>query len=253
MSHRAESRCIFNHRISKSINQHLELFQNKKHLFFDLDHTLWDFDRNSAVAFELIFAAHGFDFAIEDFLKHYVPRNQHYWKLYQVNQISHEDLRYYRLKDVFDILEVDVSKELVNQLSEDYITHLPNSNHLLDGAIEVLEYLQPKYELHIITNGFHFVQDKKLKNSNIEHFFKSVTNSEMAGVKKPHPTIFEFALSLANATKEESIMIGDSWEADIEGAVDFGMDAIFFNAENIKTEKTSHVEVKHLLELKNIL
>lgn len=227
-------------------------FRNKKHLFFDLDHTLWDFDRNSAVAFELIFKQHGFGFSTEEFLKHYIPRNQHYWKLYQINKISHEDLRFFRLKDVFDILNVAVSRELVNQLSEDYITHLPNSNHLFEGAIEILEYLQPKYDLHIITNGFHFVQDKKMKNANIVHYFKSVTNSEMAGVKKPHPNIFDFALSLANAKKEESVMIGDSWEADIEGALDFGMDAIFFNTENTKLDKEI-VQVNHLLELKNIL
>lgn len=227
-------------------------FQNKKHLFFDLDHTLWDFDRNSAVAFDVIFQQHGFDFLTDEFLKHYIPRNQHYWKLYQLNQISHEDLRYYRLKDIFDILNIEVSKEQINQLSEDYIMHLPNSNHLFDGAIEVLEYLQPNYHLHIITNGFHFVQDKKLKNSNIEHFFKTITNSEMAGVKKPHPNIFEFALSLAKASKQESVMIGDSWEADIEGALDFGMDAIFFNAENT-SHKNGVVQVNHLLELKNIL
>lgn len=228
------------------------MFQHKKHLFFDLDHTLWDFDRNSAVAFDVIFKRHGFEFSTDEFLKHYIPRNQHYWKLYQVNQISHEDLRYYRLKDIFDILKVEVSKEQVNQISEDYITHLPNSNHLFDGAIEVLEYLQPNYHLHIITNGFHFVQDKKLKNSNIEHFFKTITNSEMAGVKKPHPNIFEFALSLAKANKEESVMIGDSWEADIEGAIDFGMDAIFFNTENT-SQKNGVIQVNHLLELKNIL
>lgn len=227
-------------------------FENKKHLFFDLDHTLWDFDRNSRTAFDVIFEKYGFDFSTDDFLKHYIPINQHYWKLYQVNEVSHEDLRYYRLKDVFDNLKVEVSKELVNQLSEAYIEHLPNSNHLFEGAIEVLEYLQPNYQLHIITNGFHFVQDKKLKNANIEKFFQTITNSERAGVKKPHPNIFNFALSLAKASKEESIMIGDSWEADIEGALDFGMDAIFFNPDNKIAEKPV-VEVNHLLALKNIL
>ena len=101
-------------------------------------------------------------------------------------------------------MNVEVSKKVINQLSEDYISQLPNSNHLFDGAMEVLEYLQPNYNLHIITNGFHFVQDKKLKNANIEHFFQTVTNSEMAGEKKPHPTIFEHALNLANASKQES-------------------------------------------------
>ncbi|MGV7105291.1 YjjG family noncanonical pyrimidine nucleotidase [Flavobacterium sp. U410] len=228
------------------------MFQHKKHLFFDLDHTLWDFDRNSAVAFDVIFRERGFDFNTDDFLKLYIPRNQHYWKLYQVNQISHEDLRYYRLKDVFDALRVEVSRETVNELSEEYITHLPNSNHLFDGAIEVLEYLKPNYHLHIITNGFHFVQDKKLKNSNIEHFFQTVTNSEMAGVKKPHPTIFEHALQLAKAEKEESVMIGDSLDADIEGALNFGIDAIFFNTEKIEVEEKV-TQINHLLELKKIL
>ncbi len=195
---------------------------------------------------------HHFPFSVADFLEHYIPRNQHYWKLYQENKVSHEDLRFYRLKDVFDILKVEVSPEIIHQLSEDYIAHLPNSNHLFEGAIEVLEYLQPKYELHIITNGFHFVQGKKLKNSNIEHYFQSVTNSEMAGVKKPHPNIFEFALSLAKATKEESLMIGDSWEADIQGALDYGIDAIFFNPDSQESQKEV-IQVNHLLALKNIL
>jgi putative hydrolase of the HAD superfamily len=204
------------------------------------------------VAFDVIFRERGFDFNTDDFLKLYIPRNQHYWKLYQVNQISHEDLRYYRLKDVFDALNVEVSRETVNELSEEYITHLPNNNHLFDGAIEILEYLKPNYHLHIITNGFHFVQDKKLKNSNIEHFFQTVTNSEMAGVKKPHPTIFEHALQLAKAEKEESVMIGDSFDADIEGAINFGIDAIFFNTEKVEIEEKV-IQINHLLDLKKIL
>lgn len=227
-------------------------FRNKKHLFFDLDHTLWDFDRNSEVAFETIFKEHNFPFSTKAFLQHYVPRNQHYWKLYQVNKISHEELRFYRLNDVFDILNVKVEKEIVNQISEDYITHLPNSNHLFDGAVEVLEYLQPKYNLHIITNGFHFVQDKKMKNSNIDHYFTTITNSELAGVKKPHPNIFEFALSLAKASKEESLMIGDSLEADVEGALNFGIDALFFNPDGVEASKEIK-QINHLLELKKII
>lgn len=227
-------------------------FRNKKHLFFDLDHTLWDFDRNSEVAFETIFKEHNFPFSTKAFLQHYIPRNQHYWKLYQVNKISHEELRFYRLNDVFDILNVKVEKEIVNQISEDYIMHLPNSNHLFDGAVEILEYLQPKYNLHIITNGFHFVQDKKMKNANIDHFFHTITNSELAGVKKPHPNIFEFALSLAKASKEESLMIGDSLEADIEGALNFGIDALFFNPDGVEASKEIK-QINHLLELKNVI
>lgn len=225
------------------------IFKNKKHLFFDLDHTLWDFDKNSEVAFNLIFKEHNFNFTTADFLKHYIPKNQYYWSLYQVNKISQEELRFKRLNDVFEILGVPISAELVNQISDQYVEHLPNSNHLFDGAIEILDYLQTKYQLHIVTNGFHFVQDKKMKNANIFHYFSTITNSENAGVKKPHPTIFEFALALAKAKKEESIMIGDSLEADIEGALNYGIDAIFFNQQNIRIEKKI-TQINHLLELK---
>jgi YjjG family noncanonical pyrimidine nucleotidase len=230
----------------------LKTYKNKKHIFFDLDHTLWDFDKNSGFAFENIFKKHNLNLDVRLFLEHYIPRNQYYWKLYQVNKVTHQDLRFYRLKDVFDILGFTISDEMINQLSDDYILHLPDSNHLFDGTIEVLDYLKEGYHLHIITNGFSIVQHKKLKNSKIDHFFKTVTNSEMAGVKKPHPNIFEFALDSANATKEESIMIGDSFEADIEGALNFGMDAVFFNEHNSPVNKQIS-QVQHLLELKNIL
>ena len=233
-------------------NYLLKTFQHKKHIFFDLDHTLWDFDKNSAFAFDVIFKKHNLEVSVVEFLEHYIPRNHHYWKLYQVNQISHEDLRYFRLKDVFDVLDFTITDKMIHQLSEDYITHLPDNNLLFDGAIEVLSYLNENYHLHIITNGFSEVQGRKLKNSNIEHFFQTITNSEMAGVKKPHPNIFEFALSLANASKEESIMIGDSLEADIEGALSYGIDAVYFNEQNTNIQKQIH-QVNHLLELKNIL
>ena len=230
----------------------LQDFKHKKHLFFDLDHTLWDFDKNSAFAFDAIFKERGFAISLQDFLNIYIPRNQHYWKLYQVNQISHEELRYFRLKDVFDALKFEVSDAIIHQLSEDYINYLPEYNHLFDGAIEILDYLKPNYKLHIITNGFASVQTKKLHNSKIGHYFDTITNSEMAGVKKPHPTIFDFALSLANALKEESLMIGDSYEADIVGAQEAGIEAIFFNEQNVEVENQV-LQIKHLLDLKNIL
>jgi YjjG family noncanonical pyrimidine nucleotidase len=228
------------------------MFKHKKHLFFDLDHTLWDFDKNSGFAFDAIFKNQGFDISLQEFLNIYIPRNQHYWKLYQVNKISHEDLRYYRLKDVFVALNFEVSDETIHKLSDDYINYLPEYNHLFEGAIELLDYLKPNYQLHIITNGFSNVQDKKLTNSKIGHYFETITNSELAGQKKPNPIIFDYALSIAKASKVDSIMIGDSFEADILGALDFGIDAIFFN-EN-KTEINHDVyQVNHLLELKNIL
>lgn len=227
-------------------------FKNKKHIFFDLDHTLWDFDKNSEIAFDLIFKEYNFNFTTANFLEHYIPKNKYYWSLYQVNKISQEELRFKRLNDVFEILKVTISKEVVNQISDDYVEHLPNNSHLFEGTIEILEYLKPRYQLHIVTNGFHCVQDKKMKNANIFHYFSTITNSEIAGEKKPHPSIFEFALSLAKAKKEESIMIGDSLEADIQGALDYGIDAIFFNDKNNRI-KNSITQINHLLELKKLL
>jgi putative hydrolase of the HAD superfamily len=230
----------------------LQDFKHKKHLFFDLDHTLWDFDKNSSFAFETIFKERDFKISLDDFLKIYIPRNQHYWKLYQVNQISHDELRYFRLKDVFDALKFEVSDAIIHQISDDYINYLPEHNHLFDGATEILDYLKPNYKLHIITNGFALVQTKKLNNSKIGHYFDTITNSEMAGVKKPHPTIFDFALSLANASKEESLMIGDSYEADIIGAQEAGIEAIFFNEQNVEVDNPV-LQINHLLDLKNLL
>ncbi|GAA4076958.1 YjjG family noncanonical pyrimidine nucleotidase [Flavobacterium cheonanense] len=229
------------------------MFQNKiTDIFFDLDHTLWDFDKNSELAFDKIFKENHPKVDTKSFVEIYAPINQACWKLYQVDKISHEELRYKRLKDSFDALNYSISDEDINQMSVDYITYLPENNMLFDGAKEVLDYLNLKYKLHIITNGFAEVQYKKLNNSGISDYFISVTNSEMAGVKKPNPKIFEYALSKANANKQNSIMIGDCIDADVKGALDFGIDAIFFNESKI--EIPSHIrQVNHLLELKNYL
>ncbi|MES2813077.1 MAG: YjjG family noncanonical pyrimidine nucleotidase [Bacteroidota bacterium] len=222
-----------------------------KHIFFDLDHTLWDFDRNSEKAFELIFKEVLPQVNMTAFISIYAPINQACWKLYQNNLISHQELRYKRLKETFVELNVEVSDDLIDKISEDYILHLPNSNHLFEGCVETLEYLHKKYKLHIITNGFAEVQFKKLNNSGIHHFFDTVTNSEMAGVKKPHKGIFEHALSVAESSKNESIMIGDCLDADIGGALNFGMDALFFNPNATEVEK--HIkQITNLVELKNI-
>jgi putative hydrolase of the HAD superfamily len=172
--------------------------------------------------------------------------------LYRDEKISQEDLRYHRLKEVFDLMNKDVVDEMIHLLSHEYIHYLPQFNYLYEGAWEILDYLFPKYKLHIITNGFQTVQAGKLKNSNIEHFFQTITNSEMAGVKKPNPLIFEYALNKANATKSKSIMIGDSLEADIEGAINVGLDAIFFNEFNVSVDEKIH-QVNHLMLLKEYL
>ncbi|MEI7508715.1 MAG: YjjG family noncanonical pyrimidine nucleotidase [Flavobacterium sp.] len=221
-------------------------------IFFDLDHTLWDFDKNSELAFDKIFKEQHPNVTTKEFIAVYAPINQACWKLYQVDKISHDELRYKRLKDSFDTINYNISDDDIHQMAVDYINYLPENNLLFDGAKDVLEYLNPKYKLHIITNGFAEVQYKKLKNSGIADFFISVTNSEMAGVKKPHPKIFEFALAQAKTEKQNSMMIGDCIDADVNGALNFGIDAIFFNESKI--EIPSHIkQVNHLIELKNFL
>lgn len=223
-----------------------------KHIFFDLDHTLWDFEKNSALTFRHIFDKYEIAVPYDRFIELYVPINAKYWKLFRDDKITQEELRYGRLKEAFELAGYNATPDMLKVLSEEYVANLPNFNHLYEGAIEILEYLKPKYSLHIITNGFHQVQAGKLKNSNIEHYFDTITNSDMAGCKKPNPVIFEFALNSAKAKKDCSVMIGDCIEADVQGALDCGIAAIYFNEHKLNAPK-SIVQVNHLLELKNIL
>ena len=226
--------------------------RNITDVFFDLDHTLWDFEKNSALAFETVFKMQDIELNMDAFLDFYVPINREYWERYRKDEITQKQLRFGRLKDTFDLLEFTIDDASVVFLSEQYIYYLPKYNHLFEGTIEILEYLTAKYNLHIITNGFAEIQENKLNNSYITHYFKSITNSEMAGVKKPNPLIFEYALDLAKTKKENSIMIGDCIEADVQGALDAGLDAIFFNENNTNVTKKIK-QVNHLLELKKYL
>ena len=221
---------------------------NIKHVFFDLDHTLWDFERNSALTFETIFRKRRIDVNLKEFLDVYSPINYEYWRLYRNNKVSKEELRYGRLQKSFKELGRDIDDDAIDKLSNDYILHLPDHNHLFKGTMELLEYLKPKYKLHIITNGFEEVQHKKLKNSNIESYFDVVVTSEMAGVKKPNPIIFDLALKLASAVPDESVMIGDSYEADIEGANNAGMQSIFFDLNQVELPENS-LKTDNLLEI----
>lgn len=221
-------------------------------IFFDLDHTLWDFDKNSEMAFDRIFKSKYQEIITQDFIKQYIPINQECWRLYQNDKITHQELRYNRLKFSFDALNYVISEENIMEISNDYIEFLTDNNHLFDGAIEVLEYLKPKYKLHIITNGFAQVQEKKINNASLGGYFTTITNSELAGVKKPNSIIFDYALKIANTSRENSIMIGDDFEADVNGALNAGIDAIFFNEKRLNVSE-KYKQINHLLELKKYL
>ncbi|WP_375239063.1 YjjG family noncanonical pyrimidine nucleotidase [Aurantibacter sp.] len=221
-------------------------------VFFDLDHTLWDFDKNSKLTFKYIFEKHKVQINLDDFIKIYEPTNLKFWKLFREEKISKKDLRYRRLKEVLEGVNYFASDNLIHQLSEDYITYLSDNNYLFDGTLDILEYLKPNYNLHIITNGFSNVQDNKMNKSGLAPYFKTLTDAETVGVKKPNPDIFNYAINKANTKVENSIMIGDSLEADIEGALNIGLKAIYFNP---KKESTlpNIITIDQLLQLKKHL
>ena len=223
-----------------------------KDVFFDLDHTLWDFDKNSKHTFEKILTDNEIIIDIDVFLEVYIPINTNYWKLYRENNISKDKLRYGRLDDTFKALDIDISTKIIYKLSDDYIKYLSSFNFLIDGTIPILKFLDSRYKLHIITNGFQEVQNLKLINSGIDGFFKTITNSEMAGVKKPNQKIFQLAIDKARTDFDSSIMIGDNLEADIHGALNSGMDAILFNFHKINVPK-GVISINKLNQLKDYL
>ena len=227
-----------------------------RHLFFDLDRTLWDFDAAAEVAFEKIYEQYhlkelGIPSAHE-FHKVYHPLNERLWELYREDKITKEDLnrtRFLKPLEHYGIHDV----ELADHLSEDYVYWSPRIVRLVPGTMELLEYLKPKYHLHLITNGFQEVQHTKLSGSGMEPYFETLTVSEEVGVKKPNPEIFRYALKKAGATAEESLVIGDEMAVDIDGARSAGIDQIFFNPSKKPVQGECTFEVDSLLKIRHIL
>ena len=223
-------------------------------IFFDLDHTLWDFDKNSDLTFYKILEKNEINIDVAKFLKNYHPINRKYWEMYRENKVSKADLRFYRLYDTFNKLNYKINDDLIHQLAIDYIEHLSDSNHLIPDTLIVLNSLKSKYKMHIITNGFKEVQKRKLQKSDLIQYFETVTISEDVGVKKPHKLIFDQALKAANANIENSVMIGDNFNADILGALGAGMKAIYYDFHKTNHEERENVTiVKNLKEIIKIL
>jgi putative hydrolase of the HAD superfamily len=214
-----------------------------KHIFFDLDHTIWDFDRNATETLAELYDRYqlkslGLHSAAE-FIDRYTENNHRLWQQYHLGEISKEKLREERFKNTF--LQLGVRPDLIpHQFEDEYVKISPTKTNLFEGAATVLAYLQKKYQLHIISNGFKETTLTKMELSGLNPYFTNVIISEDVGINKPNRAIFEHALKKASATKENSIMIGDSLEADVRGAQDFGMKAIFFNP--LKIEKPIDVK-----------
>ncbi len=227
-----------------------------KHIFFDLDRTLWDFDAAAEVAFERIYEKYQLKSlgipSAHDFHEVYHPLNEQLWVLYRANKITKDDLN--RTRFVLPLEHYGIhDTTLADHLSEDYVYWSPRIVRLVPGTLELLDYLKPKYHLHLITNGFQEVQHTKLSGSGMEPYFETLTVSEEVGVKKPDPEIFYHALAKAHAKPSESLMIGDEMAVDIDGARAVGMDTVLFNPKNETIEGERTFEVRNLNEIREIL
>ncbi len=228
-----------------------------KHLFFDLDHTLWDFNANAE---ESLTELYGF-FKLEakaigsfnQFYTIYLQHNKILWSRYEKGYISVEELKWRRMwRTLLDFHIAD--EKLAKDMSEYFLESLPTKKRVFDYTYEILEYLtEKKYSLHLITNGFEKTQRSKLNSADLSKYFTHIITSETSNSVKPKKEIFEFALKKAKGKTEESIMIGDNPEADILGAKNAGIDSIFVNHvnEDCKTQPT--YTIRHLKELERIL
>jgi putative hydrolase of the HAD superfamily len=227
-----------------------------KHLFFDLDHTLWDFDTNAKATLTELYSI--FDLLkkintpFEDFYPKYLFHNEVLWDRYHKGLISSDELKWKRMWRT--LLDFKIADEpLAKELSGKFLEILPTQKILFPYTLEILDYLRGKnYTLHLITNGFEKTQWSKLNNSGLGGYFTHVITSETSNSLKPKKEIFDYAMGKANASRGESIMIGDNLEADIQGAMNAGMDSIFVNHINATTDIKPTYIITHLKELELI-
>ncbi|WPO82517.1 YjjG family noncanonical pyrimidine nucleotidase [Chryseobacterium sp. JJR-5R] len=228
-----------------------------QHIFFDLDNTLWDHRRNAYLTIRDLFEKEEitlrYRIGFEEFHAVYHDINEKLWEDIRDGKIDKEYLRKHRFYDTFRHFKID-DEGLSMYFEEHFLDKILNHNNLVEGAESVLEYLKSKnYTLHIISNGFKEVTERKCILSGIDHYFQTITSADSVGVRKPNPAIFEYALDLSEARKETSILIGDDWIADVAGAQRFGMDVIFFDVLNENPQQEELKIITHLLQIKEFL
>lgn len=227
-----------------------------KHLFFDLDHTLWDFEANSRQTLETLYhqlelktkGVHDFDL----FHKNYLVHNDRLWDRYRNGFIKSEELRWKRMW--LTLLDFKIGDEkFAREMGLHFLEMLPTRNILFPYTFEILDYLNGKgYQMHLITNGFEKTQHSKINNSGISKYFCEVITSEGSNSLKPHKEIFDYAFRKTKALPEESIIIGDSIEADIQGGINAGIDQVFVNHTNAEAAIQPTYTVYSLKELETI-
>lgn len=227
-----------------------------RHLFFDLDHTLWDFEKNANETLHTLYERHDLarygTFSVDEFVSVYSDINHALWRLYQSNKISQSQLREVRFTRTLTRLGVPEAA-IPATISAEFTDILPQKSAVFPYTYEVLDYLKPKYRLHLITNGFNDIQSHKLASSNLTHYFGEIITSEESGCLKPDPRMFAHALERTGATAAESLMIGDNLECDVLGAYNAGIDQVYFNpAKRRHFNQITH-EISCLSELKGFL
>lgn len=223
-----------------------------KHIFFDLDHTLWDFEQNAQDTLQELFIIFKLkdvlNTSVDTFINYFMEVNYALWKKYDTKELSKEELR--KIRCILVLANFNVKNDiLAEKIETNYLKMCPQKNTLFPYAIEILEYLQEKYILHILTNGFELTQLQKIKASNLSPFFEHIITSECSNYCKPHEKMFEFALEKTTATIENSIMIGDNLISDIQGANQMGMKTIHFDQKNDFSENS----INCLSQLKKLL
>lgn len=226
-----------------------------KCVFFDLDRTLWDFESNARDTFIEMYDKHNLNVIFPDFdtfNETYRGINKQLWEEYRNGNIEKEVLKYKRFQLTLEEFGYQ-DENLAKKLGEDYVTLSANKTKLFPDTHSTLAYLKNKYNLYIITNGFHEVQLKKIKNCKLEKYFQKIITSEKAGTQKPHIDIFHFALEEANTEAEKSIMVGDDLEGDVKGAKSAGIDQVFFDPKYQSHKEECTYEIHAIKELQQIL
>ncbi|MCU0392562.1 MAG: YjjG family noncanonical pyrimidine nucleotidase [Thermoflexibacter sp.] len=227
-----------------------------QHLFFDLDHTLWDFERNSQETLEELFYELGMNelshVEFSTFMQSFRTINHALWDSYNHHQIDRKTIRTQRFEMIRESLGMPNST-IFEQMNHAYLERCPQKPHLIPHSLEILTYLKEKYELHIISNGFEEIQKQKMKSSGILTFFSEIITSETTQYRKPSKEIFEFAVDKIKTDKQKTIMIGDNLTTDVIGANNAGIDAIFYNPEKVKHDQKVYCEIAYLLEIRDIL
>ncbi len=229
---------------------------NYQFLFFDLDHTLWDYDKGARETIKELYEAYQLQekvaFDVEALQEKFFEVNYQLWADYNIGKIDSEYLRTKRFVRIFEELGADIRLIPVNFTSE-YVNTCPQKPYVIDGAFDLLDHLTEQFSLHIITNGFEDVQHVKLEKSGLRKYFDEVITSERAGGKKPGKEIFEFALQVSKARIQNSLMIGDNFQTDIIGAKRAGIGQVYYNPQRVAHQEELTFEIGHLSELKSIL